>query len=169
MKKIQKEIVRKSYADVYVADDGREFDSQSECESYERTAKCALMARYNLLVLKESDSFELFGFGSDEDIVDVVKMKSEEDMNLILQIIILENPWNYDSEKADTPDEEQKRKANLNKVTVRMNRALQEGDLIFIGKGFDADGFWFSGTRNEHIDVLRNLDKLTEKSEDDSE
>ena len=169
MKKIQKEIVRKSYADVYVAEDGREFDSQSECESYERTAKCALMARYNLLVLKESNCFELLGFGSEEDVIDVVKMKSEEDMTLILQTIILENPWNYDADKAEDSDEAAKRKANLNKIAVRLNRALQDGDLVFIERGFDADGFWFSGTRNEHIDVLRNLDKLTEKSEDDSE
>ncbi len=165
MKKIQKEVVIKRYDDVFVANDGTEFNTKEECEKYENSAKCALMARYKLLVIKESDCFSLFGFGSDEDVIEVVKIESEEDLNLILQILILENPWHYDASKADNPDAAAKMKANLNTTTVRLTRALQEKDLVFIGRGYDSDGFYFEGTRNEHIAVLQRIGEPEEKSE----
>lgn len=165
MKEIQKEFVIKRYDTSFVANDGTEFTTKEECKKYEESAKCALMARYNLLVIKDSDCFSLFGFGSDEDVIHVVKVESEDDVNLILQLLILENPWHYDANKADNPDTAATAKANLNAVTVRLMRALQEKDLIFIGRGYDADGFYFEGTRNEHIRVLENIGKEKSESE----
>ena len=165
MKKIQKEVVIKRYDTMFVANDGTEFTTEEECKKYEESAKCALMARYNLLVIKESDCFSLFGFGSDEDVINVVKVESKEDINLILQLLIIDNPWHYDENKAENPDAAASKKENLRKVTERLTKALQEKDLIFIGRGYDSDGFYFEGTRNEHIRVLENIGKEKSESE----
>lgn len=165
MKEIQKEVVIKRYDTMFVANDGTEFTTKEECKKYEETAKCILLAKYRPLVIKSSDEFSLFGFGSEDNVIEVVKMNSQSDMDLVLQNLLLENPHCYCESKNDTPDDVARKKANLNKLTARLNKALQERDLIFIHRGYDYDGFYFEGTRNEHIDVLRNIDKVEDKPE----
>lgn len=156
MKKIQKEIVRKEYVSVFVANDGTEFSDEAECKKYDESAKGVLLAKYQQVVLKESDAYSLFGFGSDEEVIEVVKLNSKEDVDLIVQCYLLEN--DYIKERDDYNE-------RMEKMITRLNKSVTENDIIFIGRGYDKDGFYFEGTRNEHIDVLRRLGEPEEKSE----
>ena len=156
MKKIQKEIVRKEYVSVFVANDGTEFSDEAECKKYDESAKGVLLAKYQQVVLKESDAYSLFGFGSDEEVIEVVKLNSKEDVDLIVQCYLLEN--DYIKEREDYNE-------RMEKMITRLKKSVTENDIIFIGRGYDKDGFYFEGTRNEHIDVLRRLGEPVEKSE----
>jgi len=156
MKKIQKEIVRKEYVSVFVANDGTEFSDEAECKKYDESAKGVLLAKYQQVVLKESDAYSLFGFGSDEEVIEVVKLNSKEDVDLIVQCYLLEN--DYIKEREDYNE-------RMEKMITRLKKSVTENDIIFIGRGYDKDGFYFEGTRNEHIDVLRRLGEPEEKSE----
>lgn len=156
MKKIQKEIVRKEYVSVFVANDGTEFSDEAECKKYDESAKGVLLAKYQQVVLKESDAYSLFGFGSDEEVIEVVKLNSNEDVDLIVQCYLLEN--DYIKEREDYNE-------RMEKMITRLKKSVTENDIIFIGRGYDKDGFYFEGTRNEHIDVLRRLGEPEEKSE----
>lgn len=156
MKKIQKEIVRKEYVNVFVANDGTEFSDEAECKKYDESAKGVLLAKYQQVVLKESDAYSLFGFGSDEEVIEVVKLNSEEDVDLIVQCYLLEN--DYIKERDDY-------KERMEKMITRLKKSVAEKDIIFIGRGYDKDGFYFEGTRNEHIAVLQRIGEPEEKSE----
>lgn len=156
MKKIQKEIVRKEYVSVFVANDGTEFSDEAECKKYDESAKGVLLAKYQQVVLKESDAYSLFGFGSDEEVIEVVKLNSKEDVDLIVQCYLLEN--DYIKEREDYNE-------RMEKMITRLKKSVTENDIIFIGRGYDKDGFYFEGTRNEHIDVLRRLGEPEDESE----
>ena len=61
---------------VYEANDGTQFQTMEECEKYENTAKCALLIRYNKLVLKSLMESDIFTAGNEDYIVDIIEMKS---------------------------------------------------------------------------------------------
>ncbi len=155
MNKIQKERVQKSFYDVYVANDGTEFRDMEECKKYEESAKCVLLVRYREIVVKSSNEYELFGFGSEDCTIDVVKPRVKEDIDLLLRIYLLENPYMADEEY----------KERVNKMVERMNLALNDNDFIFIGRGCCDDGFYFEGTRNEHVQVLNRIGEPEKKDE----
>ena len=87
MKTIEKTIK----STVYEANDGTTFQTSEECEKYETTAKCALLTRYNKLVLKSLMESDIFTAGNEEYVVDIIEMKSTEDLNLVLQLYKLVN------------------------------------------------------------------------------
>ena len=152
MKEIVKEI--KSSKRVYVATDGTEFCDKEECKKYEESARCAIYAKYNQRVLKESNEFKISGFGCDDNNVDIIRIETAADVDMILQLLFFETPcYKEDSHKE-----------YIGKVTRSLNKALEENDCIFIYRGYDYDSFCFSGTRNEHIDVLKKIGEPTENA-----
>ena len=155
MKKIQKEIVRKEYVNVFVANDGTEFTDENECKQYDESAKGVLFAKHNARIIKKSDEYSLFGFGSEDNVIDVVKFENESDLDLTLQCYLLENPHLKNEEN----------KERVQKTISRMKKALLEKDFVFIGRGYDEDGYWFEGTRNEHIAVLQRIGEPEDESE----
>lgn len=145
MKEIKKTI--ESYKYVYVAIDGTEFEDKEECRKYELSARGVLMAKFLPLVLKQKTEFQIFGAGNDDSMISIVKLESQADADIVLQLYLLNN--NYMA-KDD-------RKKDLEAIASRINRAAEEKDCIFIGHGYEGDDFWFAGTKNEHINGLNKI------------
>ena len=142
MKEIKREVA--SVEVVYQAADGTEFKSKEECKAYDESARCMLYAKYNQKVINSTTEFNLLGFGSDGYTIEVVKLETQADVDLITQLFLFENNHMALSENRDS----------LNRILVRMNKALAEKDYVFIGRGCCMDGFYYEGSRNEHIEVL---------------
>lgn len=157
MKEIQKEIVKKSTVTIYVANDGTEFSDREECKKYDESALGVLLAKYSQKVIKTSDEFSLFGFGSEDNVIEIIRFEKEADKDIVLQIFLLENPHFNNDENKD----------RLEKLMARMNKALEDHDIVFIGRSYDGDGFWFEGSRQEHINVLHNIDKPKDENKQD--
>lgn len=156
MKEIKREVT--SVEVVYQAADGTEFKSKEECKAYDESARCMLYAKYNQKVINSTTEFNLFGFGSDDCTIEVVKLETQADVDLITQLFLFENKHMALSENRDS----------LNKILVRMNKALAEKDYVFIGRGCCMDSFYYEGSRNEHIEVLNKAcqrDELQAASE----
>ena len=137
MKTINKEIVTKSTQTVYVANDGTEFENAEECKKYEKSARGVLYAKYAPKLVKISDEESLFGMGCCDNDVEIVRVETQEDADLILQILLLENSW-YDT------DERRK------EVIDVINSAI--GDFLLVGRGYDHDSFWLYGSRKSFIE-----------------
>ena len=145
MRQIEKEIVTKSKQVVYVANDNTEFVSKEECEKYEKSAKGVLMAKYSSLVVKETFEWELFNAGCDDNAVDIVKVQTQKDADLISQILLLENSYYSKDEN----------KGKREKVLSVINDAI--GDFLFIGRGYDRDSFWIIGSRKGFIKKFNEI------------
>lgn len=156
MKEIKKTI--ESYKFIYVAVDGTEFEDKEECRKYEQSAKGVLLAKFMPLVLKHKTEFEIFGAGNDDSYISIVKLESQADADIVLQLYCLNNPY-------ITKDD---RKKDLEEISSRIRKAAEEKDCIFIGHGYEGDDFWFTGTKNEHINCLNRIcqpEKPEEKAE----
>lgn len=139
MKKIQKEVITKSYVDVFVANDGTEFSSQSECKKYDESAKGVLLAKYAPMVVKTFSEEDIFCVGS-ENYVEVASVKTQEDADILLQLYILEHPYINDEGHKEVREE----------IVSKLNSAI--GDFMVVGRGYDRDDFYFYGSRKSIIE-----------------
>ncbi len=155
MKEIKKEIV--NYSTSYVAVDGTEFNDKEECQKYEKSARCALFARYATKVIDRNTEFSFFGFGSDDCRIECVRPESEDEVDLIMQIYFLENPH---MEK-----DEYGHKEIVAEMRKRLMKAAEEKDIVFIGRGYGDDSFYLEGTRNEHIAALNRVGQPKKEEE----
>ena len=153
MKEIKRTI--ESYEFVFVAIDGTEFKDKEECRKYEESARGLLMTKFMPLVVKEKTEFQIFGAGNDDSAITIVKLESQADADIVLQLFLLYNPY---MAKED-------RKNDLDAIAKRIRLAADEKDYIFIGSGYERDEFWFGGTRNEHINCLNKICETPETSE----
>ena len=142
MKKIQKE--RKSFYDVFVAIDGTEFNDREQCEKYEQSAKGVIMAKIRSLIIQQANEGSIFGLGCCDSMVWVMKPKTQDDADAILQFYLLHN--------ADLTNGEHN--GMLERARKLVQRALDENDIIFVGRGCCDDDCWFYGTRNSLKDSL---------------
>ena len=140
MKTINKEIIKKSTVTVYVASDGTEFENAEECEKYEKSAEGVLYAKYAPKVVKTIDEETLFGTGNCDSNVEIVRIEKQEDADLILQILLLENPYYAKEEN----------KERLSEKRQILEKAI--GDYVVIGRGWEMDSFWIYGSRKSIID-----------------
>lgn len=129
--------------DVYVAADGRTFLDKSECEIYEKTARCAILTMYETLVVGHSDEDAVFGAGISDNVIDFVKIDSQEAVEIIMKA------WFYfnEFEEADSP-----RTVNFKK---HVDIALRDGDVLLCGRGYENDDIWAYGTTGE---IRQNFD-----------
>lgn len=138
--KIVKE--EKTYTiDVYEAIDGTRFPDKAECEIYERSAKCLLLSKYNKLVIKKDFEFNIFGCGSEDGYVDIVKILCREDIDVIMQTLGVINPHMLREDNKERYD----------KYQDILIKAWDEDDLVFILRGYDNDSFWIEGTLSDRI------------------
>lgn len=145
MKTIKREHI--TYINEYEAIDGTIFSSEEECIKYENSAASVLKSRYKKLVIKEANEWQLFKFGSDEELIDVIKLQSEKDIDLVLQLNCLYNPHLKD----DLIDKHRK----------LLERAYNENTLVFISKGNEYDTtFWIRTSESEMNDTINELYKL---------
>ena len=98
----------------YVAFDGLTFENKEKCLTYEYDAINILFEQYfNTIDYLETDEFELFdGFGSEDNLIDIVNIKSTKDLLIILGISLyfideagyvddvkekkIEDAWNFE-------------------------------------------------------------------------
>lgn len=153
MKQIKRTI--ESYEYVFVAIDGTEFKDKEECRKFEESARGLLLAKLMPLVVKEKTEFEIFGAGNDDTAVTIVKLESQADADIVIQLYLLHNPHM-------TKDD---RKNDLNAIVKRIRRAADEKDYIFVCRGYERNEFWFGGTHNEHINCLNKICETPETSE----
>lgn len=150
MKKIQKE--RVSYYDVYVANDGTEFSTQEECKKYDDSALGVVRARYKKLVVKSGVESDICGVGSDECVVDVLRIKSKGDADIVMQRFMLENLWLKNDSNNDA----------FMRAAKKVSLALAEDDYLLVGLGCCDDCFWIIDTAlniKNRIDVFVTPDE----------
>lgn len=145
MKEIKQEVQRVEYITKYEATDGTLFDDANECRKYENSARAVLLTRYKTLVSNKFYEEGLFGVGSCDYEIEVVKVINPEDIDLILQLLILYNSHiGKDQER-------------LTSYRKQLNTAMEDDDVIFIGRGYDYDNFYI-------LDTLTNfLNKIVKK------
>lgn len=80
MKINRKEVTRKETIVEYIAIDGTTFQSQEECELYEKSALCAVKKTLKKLHTKDLSECDIFGNGFDENYVEIYDVKSAEDL-----------------------------------------------------------------------------------------
>lgn len=146
MEKITKE--KTTFCTVYKAFDGKEFNTEEECRKYENSAFGVISARYADIPKVITNEYALLnGFGSEENNVEVVKVRNDSDINAILQMYI---HYNYTtSSNVECPRE-----------LEILNKCREENICAVIGRGYDDDSFWIFGTYNK---LYEGLDKIKEE------
>lgn len=82
MKKIQKEV--KTYEDIYVSVDGKEFKNEADCKEWEKSYKGTLEASWKLVKKKRVNDIDLgLPWSSDDHECYVLKPKDLEEITLI--------------------------------------------------------------------------------------
>ena len=144
MKIIQQTIT--SHIPAYEAVDGTIFKIKEECEKYEESAKCVLIAKYNKLVVRSCTESDIFGdIGSEDETINIVKINNASDIDIILKLIALHAP-----SVARNPEWLQKR-------VNRLTDACNSNSLVIIGRGYEGDCFYLSTTFNEIIKTITKI------------
>jgi hypothetical protein len=139
-----KEIINTTKSYEYVAIDGTIFKDRAECEKYEESAKMMLYSKYQPLVIHRKSEEELYGTGSCEYEIDIVKIKEHKDIDTLIQLYCL-----YNNRK------------NTEEVTNERSRLGQwwaNQDTLFIGRGCAYDNydcFYFIGTMENTIEHIK--------------
>lgn len=142
------EIKRVEIRRTYIANDGTEFTSEDECVAYENTAHCAIMAQYNKLILKTMDEYKVFDMGSSDNIVEIVKLNTPDDVRITIEAL-LATTGHHTNEPI--PNWIQRRVDTIEK-------AYREDDLLLVWRSYDMTCFE-TYTRNSFIERLQNLCK----------
>lgn len=68
----------------YIAEDGKIFTDREECQKYDNTCQCVIMAEYKQLVKATISEYELYGdIGSVDFYYDIVEIENETDREII--------------------------------------------------------------------------------------
>ena len=146
MKEIKEE--RKVFDIKYEAIDGTIFYNKEECETYEKSAKAVIRAKFKKLVLAEHNEYSLFKVGNDEDIVYVVKMPKIQDADTVKQLYMADHEW------ATKNEEYQK---YIDEAFGIIDKAYEEKDILFIGENYEGETYIIT-TRNTLIETLNGFD-----------
>lgn len=157
MKEITKERTKIEKYTVYEAADGTTFNSKEGCEKYEQTAHAVVRTKFLKLVVDEKTEWEFFDVGSDENTTYAIKMNTQEDIDTVLQLYYLDNPYVLKDE--ETPKKYREKAFNL------VNTAYREKDILFVGENYDGD-IYIINTRNNMVRNLLSIDKPKEEVKD---
>lgn len=124
----------------YRASDGTEFYSKEECEKYENSAKAVLFTRYNSLIVRSGSEYELFGFGCDDNVIDVVKVETPKDIDIILQLEALLYSTN-----------------NLERYKEILKEALEKETKVLIFRGYNKEDFSVWTGETELFDKINKI------------
>ena len=157
MKEIIKDKTIVEHYTVYQATDGTEFRDKVECEKYEQTAHAVVRTKFLKLVVEESSEYDFFGVGCDDNTTYAIKMNSQEDVDTVLQLYYLDQPYVLRDEEG--PKRLKEKTFNL------VNTAYQEKDILFVGENYEGE-ICLINTRNGIIRNLLNIDKPKEEVKD---
>lgn len=146
MKQIKKE--RKIYDIFYEAVDGTAFISEEECRKYEESARIIMWPRFSKLVIATSNEYDLFGVGSDECTVYVIKVSSQKDVDTVLHYYTLVDNWLISTED--------KGASIINKLSKQLEAALSSNGIIYIGKNYEDDLYLI----DSHIGIMERLSNV---------
>ena len=152
MKEVQKK--REVYDTWYEAIDGTEFRTREECEKYEQIAHAVVRTKFLKLVVEERSEYDFFGVGCDDNTTYAVRMNSQEDVDTVLQLYYLDNPYVLRDE--DTPKKLKERAYNL------VNNAYQEEGILFVGENYDGETFIIN-SRGKMIEDLMKIGQSEEE------
>lgn len=127
MREVKQEIIKVEYVTKYEAIDGTIFDNIEECKKYDSSAKAVLLARYKEIEIKLISEYDLYGAGSEEYCVSIVKLTEPEHVDLITQLYALFRPYD--------PVE------RLEEIRKVCNEVLDSEERLIIVRGCEYDNF----------------------------
>lgn len=143
MKKITEKVTTEVVK--YQATDGTIFNEDAECRKYENSAKGVLKGKFNKLIVSQHNMWDLMRGNEDNDAV-ILKLKSKEDANTVLQLYYLENSYILDDEH---------NYAEIRKKFEDMvERALQKDNYLIMGLNYENE-IYFVDDMNTLIDRLK--------------
>ncbi|MCR5270576.1 MAG: hypothetical protein K6D91_06115 [Prevotella sp.] len=152
MKVETRERVKKESYEVFIANDGREFDSRAECYKYEKSARGVLNALAMGCLVKKAFERDIFGFGSEDCIIEVYKPTTDDDKKNLLQLYQVYNSHD------DAPSQ---------KFIDLVEQAVEDKDYLLVGRDYDGQSFFVYGTRKSMQSDLDAFCLLNDDEEDD--
>ena len=134
------------------------FDSKEECQKYDDSAKAVLNEKYNKLVLRKTCEYCIFDIGSEDNDAEIVKLNSEEDVDLMKQMYFLYNSYYLDKQYEELPD-------YVKTDFKDMEDSVKNNDILFVGRGYDRDGFWIYGSTKSLCDKINSYKPKEQKKE----
>ena len=140
----------------YQAIDGTIFDDEKECEKYEKSAKGVLNAKYHGLVVASPDEDNLFsGFGSSDSTIDIVRLKLRDDIDILMQMFMLENPHMADDDN----------KEKVCDIRRMLQEALAKQSYVLVHRGYDNESFWIVTYIKKVIEKLNEFVDETDRAD----
>ena len=126
--------------------DGTRFKDRVECEKYDNSAEALVKSKYNEMVVKTMVEYDLFGCGSEDGNVDIIKVLCGEDVDIVMMMFGIINPHLLSGANKD----------NYNKYRKIIYEAIENKDFIFIYRGYDNSCFSLEGTLSSRIRQMEN-------------
>ena len=146
----------------YEAVDGTIFDYKDDCERWEKSAKSLLFSHYNKLIQKKVSESELFCSmtGNETYMIDVVKVTSEEQKDIIKQIYLMYHPTLAACININDTEHVNKYEYDAYKAIDSLGTS-KSNNIIFIGRGntdCEHETEWFEVlyTYKQLIDSISN-------------
>jgi hypothetical protein len=146
----EKQIVEKY--ELFVAEDGTEFKDMAECQKYEESAEGVLSAKYHPLVVGTTTEYNIYDTGREENKVELVKVASKADADIILQMYFLKNTYI----KRGLEEGKEDSIKRVNEVKRCINAAKESGEPLLVNRGYDDDGLWIMGTYSTICEDIQN-------------
>lgn len=127
---------------LWEAIDGTRFLTEEECRKYEKSAEGVLMAKYRPLIVREHTEYTLFSVGSEEIGIDVVKPRTMEDVDNVMQLVALKDP----TLEPDT----------ISSMYGKCKKAVQQDDCLFICWGYEGSTCFILSTLQEFMQNVVN-------------
>ena len=150
--KIEKTKVEVTYE--YEAMDGSIFKSKEECKKYEESAKMVLYTKYKPLVICRKTEEEIYNAGSCEYEIDIIKINTVEDIDILMQLYYL-----YNTHSSARTEE------NMQKIRTKVTNYYNNGDIVFIGRGCGYDNYDNFCFINSLQEVINHLNKVVTENE----
>lgn len=157
MKTITRERTSVEKYNVYVANDGTEFNNEDECRLYDKSAKGVLNATLRKFMVRKGCEDSMFCFGSCENIVEIYRPTCEEHKKSLLQMYLFMSPHVQGNESLQHL---------IDRTEGLIDRAIKENDYLIVSRGCEGceDDFWLYGTLNSlHEDAKKFCQQEKEK------
>ena len=147
------------YKTKYEAIDGTIFFNKEQCEKYDDIAEAVLRSKYNKLIVEKTDEYSMIGFGSGDNIVDMLRLNGKDDADVAKQMMFFVNP-HYKEHIED------KKYDWLEKYFNTIDEVSRSNEILFVGRGYGEEDFWIIGTAKSLCEKINGFNKTNEtKSE----